>query len=105
MVKIDCHFYQQVHKVWVQSYDIPPDECVVLVNQRVRRHACVDTKLPFLCEKDALVLVTLTDWLYEPLGVAALTISTITAFFTLVCVACWLLKSKHRHNEKLQRRN
>lgn len=98
------NFDRRFHMVWVQSFEIGVDDCGVLINGQVRRHDCND-QLPFLCEKNPDVRVLIPFWYREPMAIAALTISCITALLTLICISCWLCKSKHRQKEKLERRN
>jgi len=98
------NFDRRYHRVWVQSFEIDVDECGVLINGRVKTHNC-DEKLPFVCEKDPDIRVTISYWYKEPIGIAALSISSIFALFTLICISCWLCKSRHRYKEKLERRN
>jgi hypothetical protein len=98
------NFDRRYHRVWVQSFEIDVEECGVLINGRVKIHDC-NEKLPFVCEKDPDIRVSISYWYREPLGIAALTISSITALFTLICISCWLCKSRHRYKEKLERRN
>ena len=100
-------FDRRRHPVWVQSFDVAIGACSVLVDGSVSTHDC-DDELPFLCERDPEIGVsstTLAYWYQEPLGVAAITISLVTALLSLACMCCWVCKSRHRHLEKLQRRN
>lgn len=95
------------HPVWVQSFDVPIGSCSVLIDGYVQVHDCND-ELPFLCERDpeiGISTATLEFWYQEHLGIAAIAISFITAFLSLACICCWICKSRHRHLEKLERRN
>ncbi|KAF7488484.1 Protein bark beetle [Sarcoptes scabiei] len=95
------------HAVWVQSFDVPIGTCSVLIRGSVRVHDC-DDELPFLCERDPEIginTMTLDYWYQEPMGMAAIGISCLTILLTLSCICCWIFKSRHRHLEKLERRN
>lgn len=101
------YFDRRRYPVWVQSFDVPIGSCSVLVDGSVRVHDCND-ELPFLCERDpeiGISTATLAFWYQEPLGMAAMGITLITCILSLACVCCWICKSRHRHLEKLERRN
>ena len=91
-------------RVWVQSLHFDISECSTLIDYSVRKHDCQDL-LPFFCEKDPDIRVVIDQWYREPLGIAALAISTVTALLSLCCISCWLCKSREKAKEKLQRRN
>lgn len=100
-------FDRRRHPVWVQSFDVPIGSCSVLIDGTVRIHDCND-ELPFLCERDPEIGVstaTLDYWYQEPLGTAVIIIFFLTLLLTIACICCWICKSRHRHMEKLERRN
>nr|XP_046910459.1 protein bark beetle-like [Dermatophagoides farinae] len=100
-------FNRRRHPVWVQSFDVPIGSCSVLIDGHVRVHDCND-ELPFLCERDpeiGISTATLDYWYQEPLGMAVIGISFLTMLLTMACICCWICKSRHRHLEKLERRN
>lgn len=99
------YFDRRYHRFWVQTFDVDIDECTVLINGYIRTHNC-DDRLPFVCERDPDIGARIPElWYRETLGIAALVISSVTALLTLICISCWLCKSRHRHKEKLERRN
>lgn len=50
-VREQQHYYQHYSdRFWIQSLDIPPRECAVLVNRKVVKHSC-NEYFPFLCER------------------------------------------------------
>lgn len=105
------YLYQQQYgydmkyfKVWIQSFEYGVDECTVIVDERIKRNTC-DEPLSFFCEKDPDIRVVIGDWWREPLGIAALVISSVTALLMLCCLFGWLCKSREKAKEKLQRRN
>lgn len=100
-------FNRRRHPVWVQSFDVPIGACSILVGGIIRVHDCNDN-LPFICERDpeiGISTATLAYWYQEPLGIASIAISVVTAVLCLSCIFCWICKSRHRHLEKLERRN
>jgi len=48
-------------KVWVQSIDVPLDECAVLYKQRITTYDCQE-RLPFLCERSESYLGLVREW-------------------------------------------
>ncbi|RWS09858.1 uncharacterized protein B4U79_09122 [Dinothrombium tinctorium] len=103
LFRVQENYDPRLHKVWVRSFSYDVEDCTVLYNHKITSHNC-DDRLPFLCEKD-LDVSLVAYWYREPLGIAALTVSTITAMITLCCLICWLCKSREKYKEKLQRRN
>ncbi|KAI1309118.1 Protein bark beetle [Halotydeus destructor] len=93
-------------RVWVQSFDFDVTECTVLVDTAIEKNkgGCYE-RLPFFCEKDPDIRVFIGSWYREPLGIAALAVSTVTAILTMCCLCCWMCKSREKAKEKLQRRN
>ena len=98
------HFDPRFHSVWVQSFRFLEHECTAISDRTIKRFPC-ETRLPFLCERDLDTSVIISHWYREPLGLAALVISTVTAVLTCLFVMCWTCKSRERHKEKLERRN
>ncbi|KAI2799648.1 hypothetical protein BLOT_011554 [Blomia tropicalis] len=101
------YFDRRRNPVWVQSFDVAIGACSVLVDGYIRVHDCND-HLPFLCERDPEIGVSMTTldfWYQETLGIAAIAISLVTAILSIACISCWICKSRHRHMEKLERRN
>ncbi|XP_042894789.1 protein bark beetle [Parasteatoda tepidariorum] len=99
------YYYQHYSdRFWIQSLDIPPRECAVLVNRKVVKHPC-DEYFPFLCERDPEITVSTSLWFMEPLTIAFLCVSALSFLFVALCVGFWLCKSRQRYREKLERRN
>ena len=99
------NYDERYFRVWVQSFAFLIDDCTILLDFQVVKNPCYET-LPFFCEKDPDIHVLINaEWYKEPLGLAALTISSITFSLTLCCICCWLFKSREKAKEKLQRRN
>ncbi|GFY53687.1 protein bark beetle [Trichonephila inaurata madagascariensis] len=99
-------FYYQHYsdRFWIQSLDISPRECAVLVNRKVIKHSC-DEYFPFLCERDPEITVSTSLWFMEPLTIAFLSVTALSLVFVAFCVGFWLCKSRQRYREKLERRN
>ncbi|XP_076338817.1 protein bark beetle-like [Tachypleus tridentatus] len=104
MSKQQEYFKWNSHMVWVQSIDVPLDKCSVLYKGKVQQHHC-DDSLPFLCEKDPEITVSIHYWYQNPVGSAALGVSAGAILFISLCVSFWVCKSRHRQREKLERRN
>ncbi|XP_054714634.1 protein bark beetle-like [Uloborus diversus] len=104
-VKERQYYYQHYSdRFWIQSLDIPPRECAVLVNRKVVRRSCTEY-FPFLCERDPEITVSTSLWFLEPLTLAFISITGLAVLFAVLCVGFWLCKSRQRYREKLERRN
>ncbi|XP_022702857.1 protein bark beetle-like isoform X3 [Varroa jacobsoni] len=92
-------------RVWVQSIDVPLDECPVLYKRTIVSHDCQE-RLPILCERTQEIFVSLGDqWYVDPLSIGALSVLVLL----IVCIGLfsmfWCCKSHERHLEKMERRN
>ncbi|XP_055386247.1 protein bark beetle [Condylostylus longicornis] len=90
-------------KVWVQDLNYI-DRCTSFIYQSVEIEEC-DLKLSFICEIDPKVVIAPLSWRAD-----VFTISIISAFIIVVLLLfliglCWYAKSKHRHVQRLERRN
>ena len=100
------NYDERYFRIWVQSFSFLIDDCTVLSDNEVMKNPSCNEMYPFLCERDPDIHVLINaEWLKEPLGIAAITISSITFTLTLCCICCWLFKSREKSKEKLQRRN
>uniref|UniRef100_A0A1V1FT29 Putative CTL17 isoform B n=1 Tax=Reticulitermes speratus TaxID=60591 RepID=A0A1V1FT29_9NEOP len=95
--------YQYYDRVWVQHIDMI-NRCTVFTYQRVEVDNCQRLS-PFLCEIDPKVLIDPLGWRDDVVTVAVL--GTVGGALLLVALAAgfWYSKSRHRHLERLERRN
>ncbi|XP_064467113.1 protein bark beetle-like [Ornithodoros turicata] len=97
-------FDWEFERLWVQSIDIPLDECAVLYRGSVYRHDCND-HLTFLCERAQQIIIRTDYWYQEPVSIAAFSLIAAVLLCICVCLAFWCCKSRERHKEHLQRQN
>ena len=90
-------------RAWVQHLDMI-GQCVVFVNRRVERSPC-DLLLPFLCEADPYVILDPLGWTDDALTVALLGASAAALLLVILCTAFWVTKSRHRAEQRFERRN
>jgi hypothetical protein len=90
-------------RAWVQHLDMI-GQCVVFVNRRVERSPC-DLLLPFLCEADPYVILDPLGWTDDALTVALLGASAVALLLVILCTAFWVTKSRHRAEQRFERRN
>ncbi|XP_076314291.1 LOW QUALITY PROTEIN: protein bark beetle-like [Tachypleus tridentatus] len=96
------HFEWDIHKVWVQAIDIPISKCAVLYRGKIYSHPC-DDSLPFLCERDPNILVSIQYWYRTVIGMAFVSVVTAMCFFVILLALCALWKSRYRLQEKKRR--
>lgn len=59
------HYYTHYSdRFWIQSLDIPPRECAVLVNRKVVKHSCAEY-FPFLCERGNFYIINFSMHVYN----------------------------------------
>lgn len=97
-------FDSRISRVWIQSFEVPFEECPALYDMRTRNFNCQE-RHTFLCEKNPHVKVSLVDWHKEPLGFAAISLILFTLLLVCSCMTCWIFKSTQRRKEKLERHN
>ncbi|EEC13223.1 conserved hypothetical protein [Ixodes scapularis] len=91
-------------RIWVQSLDIPLDQCAVLYRGSVWAHDCND-RLPFLCERAQEIVVRSDYWYQEPVSITAMSLVGVLLICVLICLGFWWCKSQERHKQHLQRQN
>ncbi|KAL5280481.1 hypothetical protein ACFFRR_004453 [Megaselia abdita] len=89
-------------KVWVQDYN-HIDTCTSFIYRNVEVEDC-NKRLGFLCEIDPLVQITL-PWRADIFAISIITAFILAIILILLIGFCWFAKSKHRHVQRLQRRN
>ncbi|KAF0300653.1 Protein bark beetle [Amphibalanus amphitrite] len=93
----------RLDRVWVQHLDIV-EGCSYFVQQRVVTGPC-ELQLPFLCEMDPRVTADPLSWTRDDVVIGVLGAGAAALLFLLVICGLWVAKSRHRHREKLHRRN
>nr|XP_037284079.1 protein bark beetle-like [Rhipicephalus microplus] len=94
-------FYE---RIWVQSLDIPLDQCAVLYRGSVWAHDCND-RLPFLCERAQEIVVRSDYWYQEPVSITAMSLLGVLLICVCIILGFWWCKSQERHKQHLQRQN
>lgn len=97
-------FDWEYERMWVQSIDIPFDQCAALYQGSVLSHDCND-RLPFLCERAQQIIIRTDYWYQEPVSIAALSLVAAVLICVCLCLAFWCCKSRERQKEHLQRQN
>ncbi|GBO98348.1 Protein bark beetle [Eumeta japonica] len=97
------HWYQYGERVWVNHIDYV-SRCTSFALNAIDITDCRQ-KNSFICEIDPKVMIDILSWRDDAVTVGF--IGALAAAFVLVGAAllCWYSKSKHRHVERLQRRN
>ncbi|CAG0896137.1 unnamed protein product [Darwinula stevensoni] len=95
--------FERYDMVWAQHYDIISG-CSVFIDGRIQRANC-EYRLPFLCETDTRVEISPLSWLSDGITLAAIGATIGALLLVLLCLGFWLVKSRHRRQEKLERRN
>lgn len=91
-------------RIWVQSLDVPLDQCAVLYRGGVWPHDCSD-KLPFLCERAQEIVVRSDYWYQEPVSITAMSLLGVLLICVCIILGFWWCKSQERHKQHLQRQN
>lgn len=94
----------KIDRIWVRSFEVSRDACPTLNDYRTRNYDCQD-RYSFLCEKDPQVIVSLLHWHRETDGLIAIILALVTMILVVLCSTCWAYKSRHRHKEKMIRKN
>ncbi|GAB6022030.1 hypothetical protein CHUAL_006179 [Chamberlinius hualienensis] len=98
------NFDLRISSVWVRTLDTPIRGCSSLRGARDYITPC-DYRLPVLCETDPDVYLDPSEWAKFSITYAAIGAVAATFLVVLIIVLFWLCKSRHRHQEKLDRRN
>ncbi|XP_065210133.1 protein bark beetle-like [Planococcus citri] len=95
--------YMFFDAVWVQNLN-RINTCTAFVRNTIEEDDCQHLHA-FICEMDPKVTLNVLSWRHDVLTIAVFS-SIVLAFLLLSLVAVlWYSKSKHRHTERLQRRN
>ncbi|XP_072155093.1 protein bark beetle isoform X2 [Bemisia tabaci] len=89
--------------VWVQHID-HINECTSFAYQKVQIDHCLRLN-PFLCEMDPKVVINLLSWRDDTVTLAVLGSVGLCLLLISLLVGFWFSKSRHRHIERLERRN
>lgn len=100
----DPEYDVRIDRVWIRSFSVSEDACPALNDHRTKIYDCQD-KNSFLCEKDPMVVVSLWHWHREIGSLVLFFIVLPLSFLSFCCSACWILKCRERHKEKLERKN
>lgn len=95
--------FRYTERVWIQDLDLL-NQCTTFVYRNVEVDDC-DTKSAFLCEIDPKVVINPLSWKADIVAIGVISAFVLfIVFLVLVCV-CWYAKSRHRHTQRLERRN
>ncbi|XP_037927279.1 protein bark beetle [Teleopsis dalmanni] len=90
-------------KVWVQDFN-HIDRCTSFVFGEIEVEDC-NRQMGLICEIDPKVVIDPLSWRADVFAISIIS-AFILAIILLIMVAfCWYAKSKHRHVQRLQRRN
>lgn len=90
-------------KVWIQDLNYI-NQCTAFIYRTVEIDEC-NTRSSFLCEIDPKVIIDPLSWQADILAVGLISVLAF-GFVLLCCIGmCWYCKSRHRHTQRLQRRN
>ncbi|GLH02202.1 LOW QUALITY PROTEIN: Protein bark beetle [Gryllus bimaculatus] len=95
--------YQFYDHVWVQHID-KINKCTMFAFQKIEIDHCQRLN-PFLCEIDPKVHIDPLSWRDDILTVVVLIMVGIAILLIAVAAGFWYTKSRHRHAERLERRN
>ncbi|XP_014255547.1 protein bark beetle [Cimex lectularius] len=95
--------YQFYDRVWVQHID-RIHQCTVFSFQKIEIDYC-NRLSPFVCEMDPKVVINPLSWRADVLVIALIGFVCLALLLIGLLIAFWFTKSRHRHLERLERRN
>ncbi|KAG8238181.1 hypothetical protein J437_LFUL014057 [Ladona fulva] len=90
-------------KVWVQHIDMI-NRCTVFAYQSIKEDDCVQL-YPFICEQDPKVSIDPLSWTGDVVTIGVIGAVIASVILVALVAGFWYTKSKHRHVERLERRN
>ncbi|KAJ2949950.1 hypothetical protein O0L34_g11275 [Tuta absoluta] len=96
-------WFQHGERVWVNHIDYVT-QCTSFAFSTVEITDC-NQKNPFICEIDPKISIDPLSWRGDLLAVAFIGILAAAVLLVGAALICWYSKSKHRHLQRLERRN
>ncbi|XP_026464517.1 protein bark beetle-like [Ctenocephalides felis] len=90
-------------RVWVQDLD-RIDQCTALEYRGIVLDDC-QSRHGFICEIDPIVSIDPLLWTTDIVAIGVISSMAIAVLVLALAIACWYHKSRHRHAQRLQRRN
>ncbi|KAI8422542.1 hypothetical protein MSG28_006346 [Choristoneura fumiferana] len=102
-VQAQSQGFQYSDRVWVKHIDYLK-QCSSFTFSNIESTAC-NQKNAFICEIDPKISIDPLSWKGDMLAVAFIGILAAAVLLVGAAVICWYSKSKHRHIQRLERRN
>ncbi|XP_046962256.1 protein bark beetle [Vanessa cardui] len=96
-------WFQYGDRVWVNHIDYV-SQCTSFAFTAVEITDCRQ-KNAFICEMDPKVSIDPLSWRGDAVSVASVVALALGAILVVLALLCWRRKSKHRHIQRLERRN
>ncbi|XP_019892680.2 protein bark beetle isoform X1 [Musca domestica] len=90
-------------KVWVQDFNYI-DRCTSFAYMEITVEEC-NKELGFICEVDPKVVIDPLSWRADIFAISIISAFVLALILLILVGICWYAKSKHRHAQRLQRRN
>ncbi|XP_043645719.1 protein bark beetle [Drosophila teissieri] len=90
-------------KVWIQDYN-HIDRCTSFVFGEIEIEDC-NKERGFICESDPRVIIDPLSWRADIFAISIISAFVLAIILLILVAFCWFAKSKHRHTQRLQRRN
>ncbi|KAL1117916.1 hypothetical protein AAG570_004229, partial [Ranatra chinensis] len=102
-IKKQQESFQFYYKAWVQHID-KINECTTFVYQRIETDDC-ERLSPFICEMDPKVIINAMVWRSDIVAIGLIGCVALALLLVGLLAMFWFSKSRHRHVERLERRN
>ncbi|PZC85077.1 hypothetical protein B5X24_HaOG202841 [Helicoverpa armigera] len=96
-------WFQYGDRVWVNHIDYVT-QCTSFAFSNVEITDC-NQKNAFICEIDPKIMIDPMSWRGDTLAVAFIGVLIAAVLLVGAALICWYSKSKHRHVQRLERRN
>ncbi|XP_036214601.2 protein bark beetle isoform X2 [Bactrocera oleae] len=90
-------------KVWIQDFD-HIDRCTSFAFTTTEVEDC-SNEMGFICETDPRVIIDPLSWRADIFAISIISAFILAIILLILVAVCWYAKSKHRHVQRLQRRN
>ncbi|XP_033235622.1 protein bark beetle isoform X2 [Drosophila pseudoobscura] len=90
-------------KVWIQDYN-HIERCTSFVFGEIEVEDCAKER-GFICEMDPRVIIDPLSWRADIFAISIISAFVLAIILLILVAFCWFAKSKHRHVQRLQRRN
>ncbi|XP_030383875.1 protein bark beetle [Scaptodrosophila lebanonensis] len=90
-------------KVWIQDYN-HIERCTSFVFGEIELEDCRKER-GFICEMDPRVIIDPLSWRADIFAISIISAFVLAIILLILVAFCWFAKSKHRHVQRLQRRN